>query len=72
MRISRFSRESIVSQQRRRENTPDYLALTNVSCSNRIDSSVLVEGTPLEHRIERDEEDGYDCKAAQFVGIAAP
>lgn len=23
------------------------------------------------YRIERDEEDGYDCKAAQFVGIAA-
>ena len=28
MHISRFSRESIISQQRRRENTPDYLALT--------------------------------------------
>lgn len=32
----------------------------------------LVEGTPLEHRLERDEEDGHDCKAAQLVGIAAP
>lgn len=32
----------------------------------------LVEGTPLEHRLERDEEDGYDRKAAQLVGIAAP
>ena len=29
LHISRFSRESIISQQRRRENTPDYLALTN-------------------------------------------
>ena len=28
LHISRFSRESIISQQRRRENTPDYLALT--------------------------------------------
>ena len=28
MHISRFSRESIISQQRGRENTPDYLALT--------------------------------------------
>ena len=32
----------------------------------------LVEGTPLEHRLERDEEDGHDRKAAQLVGIAAP
>lgn len=31
----------------------------------------LVEGTPLEHRLERDEEDGHDRKAAQLVGIAA-
>ena len=30
MHISRFSRESIISQQRRRENTPDYLALTKI------------------------------------------
>ena len=30
----------------------------------------LVEGTPLEHRLERDEEDGHDRKAAQLVGIA--
>ena len=29
LHISRFSRESIISQQRRRENTPDYLALTD-------------------------------------------
>ena len=29
----------------------------------------LVEGTPLEHRLERDEEDGHDRKAAQLVGI---
>lgn len=28
MHISRFSRESIISQQRGRKNTPDYLALT--------------------------------------------
>lgn len=28
LHISRFSRESIISQQRRRENAPDYLALT--------------------------------------------
>ena len=28
LHISRFSRESIISQQRGRENTPDYLALT--------------------------------------------
>ena len=28
LHISRFSRESIISQQRKRENTPDYLALT--------------------------------------------
>ena len=32
MHISRFSRESIISQQRRRENTPDYLALTLERC----------------------------------------
>ena len=32
----------------------------------------LVEGTPLERRLKRDEEDGHDCKAAQLVGIAAP
>lgn len=32
----------------------------------------LVEGAPLEHRLERDEEDGHDRKAAQLVGIAAP
>ena len=32
----------------------------------------LVKGTPLEHRLERDEEDGHDRKAAQLVGIAAP
>lgn len=32
----------------------------------------LVEGAPLEHRFERDEEDGHDRKAAQLVGIAAP
>lgn len=32
----------------------------------------LVEGTPLEHRLERDEEDGHDRKAAQLVGITAP
>ena len=32
----------------------------------------LVEGTMLERRLERDEEDGHDRKAAQLVGIAAP
>ena len=32
----------------------------------------LVEGAPLEHRFECDEEDGHDRKAAQLVGIAAP
>ena len=32
----------------------------------------LVERTPLEHRLECDEEDGHDRKAAQLVGIAAP
>ena len=32
----------------------------------------LVKGTPLEHRLERDEEDAHDRKAAQLVGIAAP
>lgn len=31
----------------------------------------LVEGAPLEHRFERDKEDGHDGKAAQLVGIAA-
>lgn len=31
----------------------------------------LVEGTPLEHRLKRNEEDGHDRKAAQLVGIAA-
>lgn len=32
----------------------------------------LVEGTLLEHRLERDEEDGHDAKDARLVGIAAP
>lgn len=32
----------------------------------------LVEGALLEHRLERDEEDGHDSKAAQLVGIVAP
>ena len=31
----------------------------------------LVEGAPLEHRLERDEEDGHDRKAAQLVSITA-
>lgn len=31
----------------------------------------LIEGMPLEHRLECDEEDGHDCKAAQLVGITA-
>ncbi|MCF2583981.1 hypothetical protein [Mitsuokella multacida] len=32
----------------------------------------LVKGPTLEHRLERDEEDGHDCKATQLVDIAAP
>ena len=32
----------------------------------------LVEGPTLEHRLERDEEDGHDRKAAQLIGITAP
>ncbi|WP_405751021.1 hypothetical protein, partial [Anaerovibrio slackiae] len=32
----------------------------------------LVEGTPLENCLKRNEKDGHDRKAAHLVGIAAP
>lgn len=32
----------------------------------------LLEGTLLEHRLERDKEDGHDGKAAQLVSIISP
>lgn len=46
LHISRFSRESIISQQRRRENTPYYLALTDICygwevCAIDTDAKVL-------------------------------
>ena len=55
LHISRFSRESIISQQRRRENTPDYLALTGnrQRCRRNSSRRLRRRSSPRRHRPRR-------------------
>lgn len=63
---------AVAAEQRVVDDEDVPARLARQRCDSLLDDGrAQVEGTPLEYRFERDEEDGHDRKAAQLVGIAA-